>query len=244
MGLWDFIKVVREDVKVAMERDPAAKGPLEVLLFYPGLHALWIHRISHSLWGRGFKLSARLLSHVGRFLTGVEIHPGAKIGRRVFIDHGMGIVIGETAEVGDDVLLYQGSVLGGVSTEPVKRHPTVEDRVIIGAGAVVLGNVRIGHDSRIGAGSVVVKDVPPNSTVVGVPARVGGTRLPKLDLQHSDLPDPLNMALEKIEDKFHEIETKLELIEKAIEKGRVIRAEGKFKKAGSKAGRKKRAQRK
>jgi len=244
MGLKDFVDRVREDIETAMERDPAAKNPFEVLLFYPGLHALWMHRISHSLWHSGLKLSARMLSHVGRFLTGVEIHPAAKIGKRVFIDHGMGIVIGETAEVGEDVLFYQGSVLGGVSTEAVKRHPTVEDRVIVGAGAVILGNVRIGHDSRVGAGSVVVKDVPPNSTVVGVPARVGGTRAPKLDLRHSDLPDPLNSALEQIGDKLHELEEKLLLVERAIEKGRIIRAEKEFEKRGSKVARKKRAQRK
>lgn len=241
MKLKDLYESLKEDIKSALERDPAARNAIEVLLFYPGLHAIWMHRIAHFLWQNDFKLLGRGLSHISRFLTGVEIHPGAKLGRRVFIDHGMGIVIGETSEVGDDVLLYQGAVLGGVSTEHVKRHPTLEDRVIVGAGAIILGNVRIGHDSRIGAGSVVVKDVPPNSTVVGIPARIVAERPAKLDLRHDDLPDPLNAILQQIGDKLHQLEEKIELIEKAVAKGKIIRAEDVFKK-GEKPARKKRAQ--
>jgi len=242
MKLQELYEKLKEDITSAIERDPAARNAIEVLLFYPGLHAIWSHRIAHFLWIKERKLLARLLSHASRFLTGVEIHPGAKLGKRVFIDHGMGIVIGETSEVGDDVLLYQGAVLGGVSTEHVKRHPTLEDRVIVGAGAVILGNVRIGHDSRVGAGSVVVRDVPPNSTLVGVPARIVGERPAKLDLQHDDLPDPLNAILDQIGEKLHRLDEKLQLVEKALAKGKIIRAEGIFKRGASKAVRKKRAQ--
>lgn len=241
MNIKDLYESLKEDIKSVFDRDPAARNAIEVLLFYPGMHAIWMHRIAHFLWQNDFKLLGRGLSHISRFLTGVEIHPGAKLGKRVFIDHGMGIVIGETAEVGDDVLLYQGAVLGGVSSEHVKRHPTLEDRVIVGAGAVVLGNVRIGHDSRIGAGSVVVKDVPPNSTLVGVPARIVAERPARLDLRHDDLPDPLNAILQQIGEKLNQLEEKLELVENAIAKGRIIRAEEAFKK-GEKSAHKKRAQ--
>ena len=164
---------LREDLDAASRRDPAARSRLELMLLYPGLHAIWIHRLAHRMWQRpGLRLAARLVSQVNRTLTGVEIHPGARIGRRFFIDHAMGVVIGETAEVGDDVMLYHAVTLGGRSMERVKRHPTVEDGVVIGAGARILGPVTIGARSQVGANSVVVKDVPPDSVVVGVPGKV------------------------------------------------------------------------
>lgn len=160
---------------------------------YPGLHALWLHRVAHWLWKHKLRLSARLISHFGRFLTGIEIHPGACIGRRFFVDHGMGVVIGETAEIGDDVLMYQGVVLGGTSLEKKKRHPTIEDNVTIGAAAILLGPILVGENAMIGANSVVVKSVPPGATVVGVPGRVvEEKRQLVLDLNHGKLPDPVN----------------------------------------------------
>lgn len=159
-----------EDINTVFRKDPAARGLFEVLTCYPGLHAVWLHRLAHRLWAAGWHISARLISHIARFFTGVEIHPGATIGRRFFIDHGMGVVIGETAEIGDDVLLYQGVVLGGTSLEHKKRHPTLGDGVVVGAGAIILGAITIGARSRVGAGSVVLRTVPPDSTVFGVPA--------------------------------------------------------------------------
>jgi serine O-acetyltransferase len=195
MSIWSRI---REDVLVAFERDPAARSTLEVMLCYPGVHALLVHRISHGLWRRGLNLPARILSAAARFLTGIEIHPGATVGRRVFIDHGMGVVIGETAEVGNDVLIYQGVSLGGTSLTRGKRHPTIEDYVVIGLGSTVLGPVVVGRHSRVGAGSVVVTSVPAHSTVVGVPGRVvidtpehSAEGAPLLSLEHGKLPDPL-----------------------------------------------------
>jgi serine O-acetyltransferase len=164
----------KEDIKNVFEKDPAARSVIEIIFCYPGVHAIWAHRINHFLWDKKFYFLSRFLSHISRFLTGIEIHPGAKIGRRVFIDHGMGVVIGETAEIGDDVLMYQGVVLGGTSLNKGKRHPTVEDHVVIGAGAIVLGNIRIGSRARIGAGSVVLKDVCPDCTVFGVEAKAKG----------------------------------------------------------------------
>jgi serine O-acetyltransferase len=164
---------LREDLETAARRDPAARSRAELLLAYPGLHAIWLHRLAHLMWRRpGLRLLARLVSHLNRSATGIEIHPGARIGRRFFIDHGMGVVIGETAEVGDDVLLYHGVTLGGRSASPGKRHPTVEDGVTIGAGARVLGPVRLGAGSQVGANAVVVQDVPPGAVVVGIPGRV------------------------------------------------------------------------
>lgn len=165
---------IREDVRAMAERDPAARGTLEILTCYPGLHALWCHRLSHRLWQAKFRLLARLLSQVARLLTGVEIHPGARIGRRVTIDHGMGVVIGETAIIGDDVHLYHGVTLGGVSTEPVKRHPTLEDGVHVGANATLLGDITVGEGAAVGAGSVLTNSVEPGQTVAGVPARPVG----------------------------------------------------------------------
>lgn len=165
--------LIEEDLAAAARRDPAARGRLELLLCYPGLHAVWLHRVAHQMWHRpGLRLAARLLSQANRSLTGVEIHPGATIGRRLFIDHAMGVVIGETAEVGDDVMLYHGVTLGGRSMERAKRHPTLEDGVTVGAGARVLGPITVGKGAQIGANSVVVKDVPAGAIVVGVPGQV------------------------------------------------------------------------
>jgi serine O-acetyltransferase len=169
-----MFKRIREDIEAVFERDPAARSRLEVLLCYPGLHARIIHRVAHGLWRRGWHVAARFLSQLGRFLTGIEIHPGARIGRRLFIDHGMGVVIGETAAIGDDVTLYHQVTLGGVSTKPGKRHPTVEDDVVIGAGAAVLGPITVGRGARVGSNAVVLKDVPAGATMVGVPARQVG----------------------------------------------------------------------
>ncbi len=165
-----------EDIRTIREQDPAARGTLEILLCYPGLHVLWMYRIAHRLWRLGVPVLPRWVSHVARFLTGIEIHPGARIGRKVFIDHGMGVVIGETAQVGDGCVIYQGVTLGGTSLHKGKRHPTIEACVVIGAGASVMGNIVIGRESRIGAGSVVVKSAPPRSTIVGVPGRIVGER--------------------------------------------------------------------
>jgi serine O-acetyltransferase len=180
---------LREDLENARLRDPAARSTAELLLAYPGLHAIWVHRLAHQLWQQpSGKLAARVLSHVGRMITGVEIHPGAVIGRRFFVDHGMGVVIGETAEVGDDVMLYHQVTLGGRSTARGKRHPTVEDGVTVGAGARVLGPVTIGAGSQIGANAVVVRDVPPASVVVGIPGRVVMPR--PLTVDHEQGVDP------------------------------------------------------
>jgi serine O-acetyltransferase len=166
-----MFKRLAEDIQAVADRDPAARSKLEVLLCYPGVHAVMFHRVAHALWRRGWVLSARFLSQIGRWLTGIEIHPGAQLGRRLLIDHGMGVVIGETAVVGDDVTLYQQVTLGGVSLDPGKRHPTVEDGVVIGAGAAVLGPLTIGKGARVGSNAVVLKDVAPGATVVGIPAR-------------------------------------------------------------------------
>ena len=212
---WDRIK---EDVRVVFDRDPAARSTLEIVLTYPGVHALLFYRVAHWLWRHDVKLPARFIANLGRFFTGIDIHPGASIGRRLFIDHGMGVVIGETTDIGDDVTLYQGVTLGGTSLSKGKRHPTIEDRVIITTGATVLGPVTIGAESRIGAGSVVIHPVPPRSTVVGIPGRVvrgdGVHRAPGLeliDLDHGDLPDPVARAIsillehvEKLEHQLHD----------------------------------------
>lgn len=191
-----MLKTLRRDIQAVFYRDPAARSVTEVLLFYPGLHALWLHRLAHACWRNGFHLIGRGISHFSRWLTGIEIHPGARIGPGFFLDHGMGTVIGETAEIGTDVTLYHNVTLGGVSWEKIKRHPTLEDHVVIGAGAQVLGPIRIGAHSRIGANAVVVKDVPSYSVVVGVPGRIKGRNgdaaleVGREDLQHDRLPDP------------------------------------------------------
>jgi len=191
-----LFKTIREDIQTVFAKDPAARGVLEVIFCYPGLHALWFHRLAHFLWQHKLRFLARFLSHISRFLTSIEIHPGAKIGRRFFIDHGAGVVIGETAEVGDDVLMYQGTVLGGTTLKKGKRHPTLGNNVVIGTGAVALGAITIGDGARIGSGSVVVKSVPLGATVVGVPGRVVEDRyMPLPDLEHGKLPDPVAEAI-------------------------------------------------
>src|ERR1700693_3223710 len=190
------LRSIREEVASILERDPAAKSRLEIVLCYSGLHAIFAYRVTHWLWNHQFRLLARWLSQVTRLLTGIEIHPGAQIGRRLFIDHGMGVVIGETSIIGDDVTLYQGATLGGTGKEKLKRHPTIGNGVVIGAGAKILGNIRVGNDSRIGAGSVVLRDVPDGSTVVGVPGHIilrHGKRVIITDPKQ--INDPLSEAL-------------------------------------------------
>jgi len=210
----NIFKLMKEDISTVFQKDPAAKSLLEVLFCYPGLHSLWIHRISHFLWKHKLYFIARLLSHISRFFTGIEIHPGATIGRRFFIDHGMGIVIGETTEIGNDVLLYKGVVLGGTSLEKKKRHPTLGNNIIVGSNAIIMGAITIGDNARIGAASVVTHNVPANATAVGIPARVkiGATKNDIDCLEHSNLPDPVNDAIKlvlkeqkKLEEKFNQI---------------------------------------
>jgi serine O-acetyltransferase len=201
-----FISCAREDVAAVLERDPAAKSKIEVVLLYSGLHALWIYRVNHWLWMHGWRFVARAMSQVGRLITGIEIHPGAQIGRRFFVDHGMGVVIGETTIVGDDVTLYQGVTLGGTGKEVGKRHPTIRNNVVIGAGARVLGNITIGENSRVGAGSVVLRDVPDNSTIVGVPGRIvfrAGKRVVITDPKQ--INDPLSEALAAVANEVKEL---------------------------------------
>jgi len=208
-----IIARIKEDIKTAFREDPAARSSLEVLLCYSGLHAIWMHRVSHWFWNKKLKTLARVMSQISRFFTGVEIHPGATIGRRFFIDHGMGVVIGETSEIGDDVLLYQGVVLGGVSHEKTKRHPTLGNKVVVGAGATLLGPITIADGVRVGAGSVVVGDVPANATVVGVPGRVviskARKRISGIELDHNKLPDPVIEVLHRLEQRIEELEKKL-----------------------------------
>jgi len=201
---------IKEDIKTVFREDPAARSVLEILLCYPGLHAIWSHRITHWFWGIGLRTFARFLSHVSRFFTSIEIHPGATIGRRFFIDHGAGVVIGETTEIADDVLIYQGVVLGGVSLEKTKRHPTIKNNVVIGAGSTLLGPITIGEHARVGAGSVVINDVPEHSTVVGVPGRVvlspQTTQISGVDLDHNKLPDPIIQVLHRLEKRISVLE--------------------------------------
>jgi serine O-acetyltransferase len=190
---------IREQIQTVFERDPAARGVIEILLCYPGFHAVLLHRMAHRLYNRGWYTLARMVSQLSRTLTGIEIHPGARIGRRFFIDHGMGVVIGETTEIGDDVLLYQGVTLGGTGKEQGKRHPTIGNGVVIGTGAKILGNIRIGDHVKVGAGSVVVRSVPERSTVVGVPARVvGGVDADLSSLEHGKLPDPMEELTRRV----------------------------------------------
>jgi serine O-acetyltransferase len=203
--------MIREDIRSVMERDPAARNGLQVALLYSGLHAIWAYRLAHWLNARGLAFAARSLAQTARFLTGVEIHPAARIGRRFFIDHGMGVIIGETAVLGDDVLLYQGVTLGGTGKETGKRHPTLGDRVVVGAGAKVLGNITIGSDTRVGANSVVLHNVPSHSTVVGIPGRV--VRRRKGDenevLSHQNLPDPTLQELARLTQRIQNLERRL-----------------------------------
>ncbi|MBD3264403.1 MAG: serine O-acetyltransferase [Candidatus Omnitrophica bacterium] len=207
-----FLQRFREDINTAFREDPAARTGVEVMLCYSGLHAIWLHRFSHLVWNKGFKTWARIISQAGRLLTGIEIHPGAKVGRRFFIDHGMGVVIGETTEIGDDVLIYQGVVLGGVSQAKTKRHPTLGDRVVVGAGATLLGPIKVSKGAKVGAGSVVVSDVPQNATVVGVPGRIilpaVRKKISGVDLDHNKLPDPVIKVLHRLEKRIEELERK------------------------------------
>ena len=209
-----FLGTLRRDVQSIFERDPAARSALEVITSYPGLHALWAHRLAHWLWTHRMKLFGRWVSQLARSLTGVEIHPGATIGAGFFIDHGMGVVIGETAEIGEDVTLYHGVTLGGTSLNKGKRHPTIGDRVVIGAGAKVLGAIIIGDDTRIGANAVVVKSVPENSVVVGVPGQNIARSRPHRaedapDLNHTTMPDPLGLSLSSLLTRVEQLEERL-----------------------------------
>jgi serine O-acetyltransferase len=207
-------KRIAEDIRTVFKGDPAARSVLEVLTCYPGLHAVWSHRISHFMWNHHMRFPARLLSHWARFFTAIEIHPGATIGRRFFIDHGSGVVIGETSEIGDDVLIYQGVVLGGTSLNKGKRHPTIGNNVVIGTGAVVLGAITVGDGAKIGSGSVVIKPVPKGATVVGIPGRVVDEHhKPLLDLEHGNLPDPVADVIRLVLNEQSRLEERLKKIE-------------------------------
>ncbi len=210
-----MVSIIREQIQTIFREDPAAKSVLEIVLCYPGFHAILLHRLAHWLHGLGLPLVPRLISQTSRLLTGIEIHPGARIGRRFFIDHGMGVVIGETAEIGDDVLLYQGVTLGGTGKERGKRHPTIGHHVVVGTGAKVLGNILIGDHVKIGAGSVVVHPVPPNSTVVGIPGRVvrrHGVSNDSEMLDHGQLPDPGAQEMDDLRRRVIELEEKLQKV--------------------------------
>jgi len=210
--------VIREQIETIFREDPAAKSVLEIFLCYPGFHAILMHRFAHKLYKAGVPILPRFLSQISRFFTGIEIHPGATIGRRFFIDHGMGVVIGETTEIGDDVLVYQNVTLGGTGNERGKRHPTIGNNVVIGTGAKVLGGITIGANARIGAGSVVVKPVPDNSTVVGIPGRVVRYHVPREGvLDHGMMPDPEGQEIEDLKSRVSELEGRLKALEKTHE---------------------------
>ncbi len=202
-----MFRSIREQVDTIFREDPAAKSVLEIVLCYPGFHAILLHRLSHRLYNAGVPLLPRFISQIGRFLTGIEIHPGATIGRRFFIDHGSGVVIGETSEIGDDVLIYQGVTLGGTGKEKGKRHPTLGNHVVVGTGAKILGSITIGDHVKIGAGSVVIRPVPDHSTVVGIPGRVVRTRIENEgQLAHGSLPDPEGQAIEDLGRRIEQLE--------------------------------------
>ena len=213
-----MFRAIKEQIDTIFREDPAAKTVLEIIFCYPGFHAVLLHRLAHKLYKAGLICPARMVSQLARHLTGIEIHPGAKIGRRFFIDHGMGVVIGETTEIGDDVLLYQGVTLGGTGKEKGKRHPTLGNHVVIGAGAKVLGNIRIGDHVKIGAGSVVIHPVPDHATVVGVPGRVVRMQGVEADeeLEHAKLPDPEAQAIEELAKRIEELEAQV----RALAEGR------------------------
>lgn len=218
-----MFEAIKREIDVVFERDPAARSVAEIIFLYPGFHAILMHRVAHWLYERQRYFTARLVSHLSRFLTGIEIHPGAKIGKNFFIDHGSGIVIGETTEIGDNVTLYQGVTLGGSGKEKGKRHPTIGNNVTISAGAKILGSFKVGDHSKIGGGSVVVKEVPPYCTVVGVPGRIvarEGIRLGEdydgVDLDHNLLPDPITDALAIMQNKIDELERKLASLQKEV----------------------------
>lgn len=215
--MWERLK---EDIRTIKGRDPAAKNYVEILLCYPGLHAIWLHRIAHFLYEQRWYTIARLVSHFNRWFTGIEIHPGAKIGRRLFIDHGMGVVIGETTEIGDDCLIYKGVVFGGTTLEKKKRHPTLGNRVIVGSNATILGAIPIGDGARIGSGSVVVKPVPAGATVVGVPGRIVESLTPEkeeLDFEHGNLPDPLSDIMKMLLKLHSKLEERVKRLENQAE---------------------------
>jgi len=213
-----MFKIIKSDIAIIRERDPAAKGILEIFLCYPGFQAIFMHRFTHKLWELKFPLIPRLLSQLNRSLTGIEIHPGARIGKKVFIDHGMGVVIGETAEIGNNCLLYQGVTLGGTGKSHGKRHPTLEENVVVGAGAKVLGSITVGANTRIGAGSVVVRSVKGNSTVVGVPGRVVHQSGVKINpLAHSALPDAEANVIRNLMDRIDQLENQINRLQKTIQ---------------------------
>lgn len=207
-----ILELMKEDIETIFSEDPAARSWVEVMACYPGLHAIWSHRVNHWLWTHGLTTLSRFFSQVSKFFTGIEIHPGATIGRRFFIDHGSGVVIGETAEVGDNVLIYQGVVLGGTSLEKVKRHPTIGNNVVIGAGAILLGSFKVGDHAKVGAGSVVIAEVPPQATVVGVPGRIVEAPRSKnvsgIDLDHNRLPDPIIEVVHRLEKRIIDLENR------------------------------------
>jgi len=208
-----MFETLRRDIQAARDRDPAVRSTPEILFCYPGVHALWLQRLAHWFWMRRFLFVGRFISHVNRFLTGIEIHPAARLGPGLFIDHGMGVVIGETTEVGENVTIYQGVTLGGTSLERKKRHPTIGDNVVIGAGAKILGPFTVGNNSKIGSSSVVVNEVPPNSVVVGVPGRViyrDGKKVSQMDFDWTDLPDPVAQAMQCLLNRMQELEKELE----------------------------------
>ncbi|MBM4276771.1 MAG: serine O-acetyltransferase [Deltaproteobacteria bacterium] len=212
--MWERLK---EDIQTIKDRDPAAKNYVEIFLCYPGLHAIWLHRIAHFLYKKRWYTTARLISHLNRSLTGIEIHPGATIGRRLFIDHGMGVVIGETTEIGDDCLIYKGVVFGGTTLEKKKRHPTLGNRVIVGSNSTILGSIMIGDGAKIGSGSVVVKAVPPGATVVGVPGRIVESLTPEkmdLDFEHGNLPDPLSDIMKMLLQLHGKLEERVKRLER------------------------------
>ncbi|MCU9615251.1 serine O-acetyltransferase [Caldibacillus lycopersici] len=216
-----MFKRIKEDIEVVFEQDPAARSYIEVVLTYSGLHAIWAHRMAHWFFKKKLYFIARAISQISRFFTGIEIHPGATIGRRFFIDHGMGVVIGETCEIGNNVTIFQGVTLGGTGKEKGKRHPTLKDNVLVATGAKVLGSITIGENSKIGAGSVVLKDVPANATVVGIPGRVvvqDGIRVKK-DLNHRDLPDPIADICISMQKQIDELKTEVELLRQERSKG-------------------------
>ena len=214
---------IKEEIAVVFERDPAARNTWEVITCYPGFHAMLMHRLAHGFWGAGFKWLGRFVSHVARWATGIEIHPGATIGRRFFIDHGMGVVVGETALIGDDVTLYQGVTLGGTSWNKGKRHPTIGSGVVIGTGATVLGNILVGDHVKIGAGSVVLHSVQPHSTVVGVPGRVVRESQEFEPLEHGDLPDPQGQAIDELTKRVAELEAAIKRAIAIVEGSTLLR---------------------
>jgi serine O-acetyltransferase len=207
-----MFQAIREQIDTVFRADPAAKSKLEIFFCYPGFHAVLLHRAAHKLYTAGFPVAARMLSQFNRSLTGIEIHPGATIGRRCFIDHGMGVVVGETAEIGDDVLMYQGVTLGGTGKEKGKRHPTIGNNVVIGTGAKILGNILIGSHTKIGAGSVVIHSVPDYSTVVGVPGRVVRSRTDTADLEHGTLPDPEQQLIDDLTKRIEQLEAQIKVL--------------------------------